>query len=129
MSDYFLDQTALPYPKTDGRTVPAGRALNSYLIGDDWNVLCAAVDSLRQELQRQKNGVVTLVNGTSASITFATPYEDDTYVIELTRSLDMETVTLPELGYRDKTRTGFTVCLSASFTGTVDWTTRPARNF
>lgn len=71
MSDFVLDMTDLPFPKSDLNPVPVGADPTKFQTASEWNTLCQAVIDLRTFVATPRKRVVVFVgdsNFNSASV-------------------------------------------------------------
>ncbi len=64
MSNFVDDNTALPFPKTDGRPLPVGADPTQWVVADDWNEICQAAVDLRTNV---KDPTKTLLPNTAVT--------------------------------------------------------------
>lgn len=69
-------------------------------------------------------GSAPISAGTTATVTFVSPFASNAYVITLTCSIDSVTGDTMTANYDNKTTTGFDIITAGEFTGTVDWEAR-----
>ena len=53
MTDFLIDNTALPYPKTNLVSIPFGADSTKYVQDQDWNTVCQGATDLRNFLRAQ----------------------------------------------------------------------------
>jgi hypothetical protein len=66
-------------------------------------------------------GTAAFDAATTATVLLNPAFSSSAYVLTLTPSVDSGTGDVVDVGYSDKSTTGFTIHASASFSGTVDW--------